>query len=139
MILGALLDVGVPFDALRAALGSLAVEHGTLSAERVLRAGISATKFRVAGASHAEAALQHDRAHAHSHGGGRVHSHRDSHEAQLDARTAHPGHEDGGAHDADHGHHSLVDIQRYVARSALSAAAKTRVMSLFHRLAETEA
>ena len=47
MFLGALLDLGLPLDGLRAALGSLAIEYGSVSAERVLRAGVSATKFRV--------------------------------------------------------------------------------------------
>jgi pyridinium-3,5-bisthiocarboxylic acid mononucleotide nickel chelatase len=47
MILGALLDAGLPFDELRAALGSLGVEGWDISAERVMRAGITATKFRV--------------------------------------------------------------------------------------------
>ena len=46
MFLGALLDLGLPIDGLRAALGSLAIEYGSVSAERVLRAGVSATKFR---------------------------------------------------------------------------------------------
>ena len=48
MLLGALLDLGVPLDGLRAALGSLGLEEGfRVDAERVLRAGVSATKFRV--------------------------------------------------------------------------------------------
>ena len=47
MILGALLDAGLPFEALRAALGSLAVEGYDLAADRVLKAGLTATKFRV--------------------------------------------------------------------------------------------
>ncbi len=46
MFLGALLDIGLPLDGLRAALGSLAIEYGSVSAERVLRSGVSATKFR---------------------------------------------------------------------------------------------
>ena len=50
MVLGALLDLGMPIDGLRAALGSLAIEYGGVSAERVLRAGVSATKFH----AHAE-------------------------------------------------------------------------------------
>lgn len=48
MILGGLLDLGLPLDDLRAALGSLAVDLGGISSERVLRAGLSATKFNVA-------------------------------------------------------------------------------------------
>src|SRR5262245_10615976 len=47
MVLGALLDAGLPFDELKAALGSLAIDGYDITAERVLRAGVSATKFRV--------------------------------------------------------------------------------------------
>ena len=47
MILGALLDLGLPLDGLRGALGSLAIEYGEVTAERVSRAGIGATKFRL--------------------------------------------------------------------------------------------
>jgi uncharacterized protein (TIGR00299 family) protein len=47
MILGALLDLGLPLDALRSALGSLALEYGDVGAEKVLRAGVTATKFRL--------------------------------------------------------------------------------------------
>jgi uncharacterized protein (TIGR00299 family) protein len=47
MTLGALLDLGLPLDALRAALGSLAIEYGEVTSERVTRAGVSATKFRL--------------------------------------------------------------------------------------------
>jgi uncharacterized protein (TIGR00299 family) protein len=47
MILGAFLDLGLPLDALTSALGSLALEYGAVSAERVKRAGVAATKFRL--------------------------------------------------------------------------------------------
>src|SRR3982751_4284300 len=47
MILGALLDLGLPLQGLRDALGSLAIEYGEVTAERVSRAGFSATKFRL--------------------------------------------------------------------------------------------
>lgn len=47
MILGALIDAGVPFDDVQRALGSLAVDGYTVSAERVLKAGVSSLKFRV--------------------------------------------------------------------------------------------
>jgi pyridinium-3,5-bisthiocarboxylic acid mononucleotide nickel chelatase len=47
MILGALLDLGLPLDALKSALGSLALEYGDVGAEKVLRAGVTATKFRL--------------------------------------------------------------------------------------------
>ena len=95
MILGALLDAGVPLEALRGALGSLAIEHGVLSTERVLRAGISATKFRLIEPAHAAApgdsargaSFDSGQAHAHTHSDrfsdGRVHSH--SHDRPADS------------------------------------------------------
>lgn len=47
MILGALIDAGVPFEAVQRALGSLAVDGVSISAERVLKCGVSSLKFRV--------------------------------------------------------------------------------------------
>jgi len=47
MILGALLDAGLPLDDLRRALGSLAVDRNVVSTEQVTRAGVSATKLHV--------------------------------------------------------------------------------------------
>ena len=67
MILGALIDLGLPMPALRDALGSLAIEYGQVTAERVTRAGVAATKFRLiegatdpsAGGSHKHHHLKH--------------------------------------------------------------------------------
>ena len=47
MILGALIDAGLPLDELRRALGSLGVEGWDISADRVVKCGITAVKFRV--------------------------------------------------------------------------------------------
>ena len=47
MILGALLDAGLPFDELKRALGSLAVDGIDVSVDRVVKTGITAAKFRV--------------------------------------------------------------------------------------------
>jgi uncharacterized protein (TIGR00299 family) protein len=47
MTLGALIDAGLPLDDLRQALGSLALGEVELRAEKVLRTGVSATKFSV--------------------------------------------------------------------------------------------
>jgi uncharacterized protein (TIGR00299 family) protein len=73
MVLGALLDAGLPFDDLKRALGSLAISGYEVTTERVLRAGVSATKFRVLEHSTGEAsqhptgaASEHHR-HAHPH------------------------------------------------------------------------
>jgi uncharacterized protein (TIGR00299 family) protein len=47
MIVGALLDAGLPFDELKRALGSLAVDGWDVSVDRVLKTGVRASKFRV--------------------------------------------------------------------------------------------
>lgn len=65
MILGALIDLGVPLDDVRAALGSLAIDYGGISADRVVRSGIAATKFRLAEHDHHH--HHHDHRHDHHH------------------------------------------------------------------------
>jgi hypothetical protein len=93
MLLGALIDAGVPLDEVRRAIGSLGLEEGfRIDADRVLRAGVSATKFRVTGPP--------PQGHPHRH---------------------------------------LSGIEKHVRRSALSAAAQDRAMTLFRRLAQEEA
>ena len=59
MVLGALIDAGVPLAEVRRALGSLAVDPDAVWTEPVVRAGIRATKFCVRG---------EDSVHTHSHG-----------------------------------------------------------------------
>ncbi len=64
MILGSLIDAGVPLEEVRRALGSLAIEPDVVWTERVNRAGISATKFCVKG----EDAGEHGHPHRHLKG-----------------------------------------------------------------------
>jgi uncharacterized protein (TIGR00299 family) protein len=130
MILGALLDAGLPLEVLRAALGSLAIEGFELAAERVLRAGVSATKFTLIERGREPErgqARQHDHGHHHNHA---AHAHQHHH--------AHP-HDHGHDHDHAHAHRSLSDIEQLIARSALAPAARDRATALFRRLAEAEA
>ena len=47
MILGALIDAGLPIEELRAALGTLALNDVRVDATLVQRSGIAATNFRV--------------------------------------------------------------------------------------------
>ena len=63
MVLGALLDLGLPLDDLRRALGTLALEFGEIGAEPVKRAGVTATKFRLTDTR----ARAEDGRHAHYH------------------------------------------------------------------------
>jgi hypothetical protein len=70
MILGALIDAGVPFDEMQRALGSLAVDGVSVSVDRVLKAGVSSLKFRVhehAAATSDSRLPTPDKGHRHYH------------------------------------------------------------------------
>jgi uncharacterized protein (TIGR00299 family) protein len=109
MVLGALLDLGLPLDGLRAALGSLTVDVGEVAADRVMRAGVAATKFKAAAA-----------------GDEQEHQHGDRHDHHHHTHGRHP-------------HHRLKEIQAFIERSALSPSGKARATGMFQRLAEAEA
>lgn len=66
MILGALIDVGVPFDVVQRALGSLAVDGYHVSVDRVMKTGVASLKFRVVEASDSRL-LTPDSRHRHYH------------------------------------------------------------------------
>ncbi len=120
MVLGALIDAGIKLEDVRRALGSLAISPATVWTERVIRTGISATKFCVRG-EHAplDHAHDHDREHGH-HPTNVVHTH-------------------GNEEKHHHVHRSLTDIHRLIDGSALSPAGKDRAKELFTRLGEAEA
>src|SRR6266849_3620176 len=147
MTLGALLDAGLPFEDLRRALGSLAVDGYHVHTDRVLRAGVSATKFSVhehagAAATHAATAgghdphsdhdrHQHSREHIHGHSLEHVREHPHEHVHEHSDEDA-DGH--GRAH--GHSHRSLAEIFTLIDTSALSPAGRDRARALFQRLAE---
>ena len=117
MVLGALLDAGLPLDELKRALGSLAVAGYDVTAERVLRAGVSATKFIV----HEHATS--DQRPAPQHAAARpAPRHQHPRIIITPSRTC-----------------SLPEIFALIDRSALSPAGRDRAKALFQRLAEAEA
>jgi uncharacterized protein (TIGR00299 family) protein len=126
MILGALIDAGLPVDELRRALGSLGVGH-ELGVTKVLRAGLSATYVEVVETAQS----------SHSH----AHSHEHHHHHGRDDQHAHHGHDHAHdhSHSHDHSHHSLGEVAHLIAHCALSDAGKARALALFRRLAEAEA
>lgn len=142
MVLGALLDAGLPFEDLKRALGSLGAGEYEVAAERVLRTGVASTKFTLRDPSHpvveaadaqgASSHHHHDHGHDHAHDHGHAHTHDPGHSHAHD-----PGHAAPGT--AHHHHRSLPEIFRLIDRSALSAAGRERARALFQRLAEAEA
>jgi uncharacterized protein (TIGR00299 family) protein len=114
MVLGALIDAGVPLDDIRRALGSLAISHDSVWTDHVMRAGVRATKFCVAGEDPVAV-------HAHHH-----------HDGPDKVRPT-------SSHGHVHAHRSLAEIDRLIDQSALSAAGKARAKDLFLRLGAAEA
>ena len=123
MILGALIDAGVPLDGVRDALGQIAVERDIVWTERVMRAGIRATKLCVRGE---DAQLERGDAEAAAAVGARAHSHQHHHhEHGTQDRAAHEsGHAHAPAHAheppdrAHHHHRTLAEIRAIIDRSA---------------------
>ncbi|HXD20676.1 MAG TPA: nickel pincer cofactor biosynthesis protein LarC [Vicinamibacterales bacterium] len=108
MIVGALIDAGVPLEEIRRALGSLSIDRNAVWTERVQRAGIGATKFQVRGE---DAGDGHPH---HHHGGG------------------------GAVATEAHVHRTLPEIYSLIDGSRLSAAGKDRAKALFARLGDVE-
>src|SRR5581483_202143 len=67
MIVGALIDAGVPLAEIRSAIGSLSLDESAVWTERVQRAGVTATKFQVRGEELPEHSHPHVHDHAHDH------------------------------------------------------------------------
>jgi len=118
MLLGACLDAGVPLDAVRAALGSLGLDDYDVSATRVLRAGVSATRWVLDERVPAGAVPVQEREQVHGHDVG--------HGAPGSAAHRHP-------------HRHVAQIERLIARSALAPGARDRAIALVRRLASIEA
>src|SRR5262245_44610195 len=110
MAIGALLDAGLPLADLQRALGSLALGDAHVHAGKVLRAGVSATKFSVHEHSHGREGHTHDHDHAHSH-----------------------------EKDHTYPHRHLKGIFTLIDASALSSSGKDRAKAMFQRLGEAEA
>lgn len=135
MLLGALVDAGVPFDSL--AQTAVALNVGArLEMRKVMRGGLAATKVDVitpeGAASEAEnshADKTHE-AHSHSHG---EHSHTHTHNAPA----AEPAHKKAEHSHAPHRH--LSSILKIIQAAPLSDAVKARSTSAFQLLGEAEA
>jgi hypothetical protein len=134
MLLGALIDAGVPFGEVRRALGSLAIAPDSVWIERVTRAGVGATKFHVQG-ERPPVDQAHDRGSGHQH----AHEGHDHHEHGTSGHGD-PAHGHHATEETHHHHHRpLRDIYRLIDSSSLSHAGKDRAKELFQRLGEAEA
>jgi uncharacterized protein (DUF111 family) len=142
MLLGALVDAGVPFSLLEQAAADLNI-GARLEMRKVTRGGLSGTKIDVivesadghahdgSGHHHEHADLVHDHQHEHPH----AHAH--SHEHTHADGTVH-SHEHG--HDHPHQpHRSLSTILKIIESAPVSASVKKQSTRAFRLLGEAEA
>lgn len=130
MFLAALIDVGVPQDALKGELQKLHLDGWHLHTERRIVQGISGTHLDV---------HQHEHEHEHEH----VHAHEEPHHHEHSHDHGH-GHEHshGHSHGQAHGHgphRGFTEIRHLIESSGLSAWVKERAVSLFLKIGTAEA
>jgi uncharacterized protein (TIGR00299 family) protein len=130
MLLGAFLDLGLPFEELDRALGQLGVAGFKLTAKRVVKCGVSATQFHVHTGEHVHAHGDHGHGH-HEH----THEHH-HHDHDHPHEHTHPH---GHNHSHDHVHRNLRDILAIIERSGLPSDVKEASEMTFHAIAEAEA
>jgi uncharacterized protein (TIGR00299 family) protein len=140
MMLGALMDVGVPAELLEQTAAALGI-GASLKISSVDRSGIRAAKVDVyAGeelAEHAQPDHSHDHPHEHSHAHTHAHSHAHEHD------HAHPhdhAHAHAHAHSHPHTHgRTWKQIRALLQSVPLAEPARTLALRTFALLAEAEA
>jgi len=134
MMLGALIDLGVPVDVIGDALDAIGAGRGRLSTRRVVKGGIAAIDVKVGTEGELAGIEPHAHAHAHSHSE-QDHAHDDHDHAHGDHDHAHDDHDHGHSH----AHYHYADIRRRIDGAALTEGAKRRALDIFDRIARAEA
>jgi len=160
MLLGAMVDAGVPVSVLSETAAALNV-GARIEARKVVRGGLTGTKIYVltgesgeaehTNGDHSHDAHSHEHAHTHSHehshGPGQSHTHAHSHSHSHEHGDAHEHshlheHEHSDAHDHRHAHEhhrSLSTILGVTRSAALTDEVRQRASRAFQLLGEAEA
>src|ERR1700722_15727720 len=143
MLLGALVDAGVPFKLLEETATALNV-GARLEMRKVSRGGIAGTKVDVLAGNesaenqqlHHEHSFGHTHSHEHRHADGTVHTHE-----HADTEHTHsPGHaEHSHAEHSHENHRSLSAILAIIDTAPIADAVKARASRAFQLLGEAEA
>ena len=146
MMLGALIDLGVPVDVIGDALDAIGAGRRRLQVARVVTHGIAAVDVKVDTAGelagvpshrHAEPAHSHDHSHAPGHGGHTEAAHRHGQGAHD---HGHGDHGHGHAHGpGDRPHVHYAAIRARIAAAALTPGTRRRALDIFDRIARAEA
>ena len=130
MLLGALVDAGVPFASLEATAAALNV-GARLEMRKVSRGGLAATEVDVLTPEHRNDEHAHEVQSAHAHEG-------HTHEAHSHAEHSHEPHAAPAAHSHEH-HRSLSAILAIIGSAPLDEPVKERASRAFRLLGEAEA
>ena len=134
MLLGALVDAGVPLSTLAETAAALNV-GARLEARAVSRGGIAGTKVDVITPDAPAAEHKHDHAHDHAHSDDHGHHHDHDH-GHTHAQDAESAHKHSHSHEP---HRSLSTILGIIHSSPLPASVKQRASRAFQLLGEAEA
>lgn len=140
MILGALVDLGVPLEVLTEPLHLMGLEELKLSAEKVTKHGISATSVHVSwpGAEPEPHHHEHEHeghTHTHSHDHGHTHDHDHGHNYNHEHL-----HEEAGHSHGDEGHgRSYKAIRELLTGASLPERVQQLALPIFDRIAQVEA
>ncbi|HEX2689629.1 MAG TPA: nickel pincer cofactor biosynthesis protein LarC [Kofleriaceae bacterium] len=144
MMLGALIDVGVPVEVIGDALDAIGAGRERLRVTRVVKHGIAAVDVKVDTRGELPGAPRHvhaEKTHAerthrdHAHGD---HTHSDHvHDGHTHAHHADP--DPAGHADGDHAHYHYAGIRRRISDAKLTAGTQRRALDIFDRIARAEA
>jgi pyridinium-3,5-bisthiocarboxylic acid mononucleotide nickel chelatase len=143
MLLGALVDAGVPVQVLSETAAALGV-GAHLHVHTVMRGGLTATKVDVVTGESRDQGTgirDQDAGHAHRH---HDHEHTHDHEHEAHGHTAQEHshehvHEPEGHHSHEHAHRALSEILRIIGAAEIPQSVKARAGRAFQLLGEAEA
>jgi len=128
MLVGALLDAGASFEAVKGAIARLPVEGIEVRAHRTQRGPLACTKFDVLVHGEREGEHPHEE-HGHGH----------AHEPHGHGKKRRGGGRAGGGTVPAHAHRGLREIRDILGRSGLADAIRGPALRVFERLAAAEA
>ncbi|NLA74424.1 MAG: LarC family nickel insertion protein, partial [Deltaproteobacteria bacterium] len=128
MFVGALLDLGLPFNELKKAIESLPFDGYSIDYKTEMKNGLKGTRFIVSLDSRQD---HHDSHHHHEH-----HDHHEHHSGHVhDSPHEHDVHT---VEQTPHEHRGLPDIEKIINAGALNDKVKQRSLSMFRSIAEVE-
>jgi uncharacterized protein (TIGR00299 family) protein len=139
MFIGAMLDLGVSFDAVERELNKLHLGHFHVHATRKHKSSIEGVKFDVHAHDHPHEhhhhGEKHEHEHEHEHEHAHSHAHQHHHEFDYEAEEEEHDHQEEHAH--VHGR-TFADIRKLILDSTLSPWVKEKAIFVFERIARAE-